>query len=211
MRKLINIWKISWSSHWMQRAIHILSQVKKWFPKEGSKECWHGWRAGTGTVPRLPELPALGVQQAELRCRSQFAFSQLHFVFCLSVVLNNQAQRGGMDRPLCAWYKWSCAGNFSLGSVGRREGGHSAHPSRHPQTGKGCGSAPGQGSPSGGLRGTWWNSTRTSAKCCPFQGQPQQLLPRNHSSVTAALMNTGATDTAPACTNSILTPEQKGF
>lgn len=186
MRKLINIWKTPWNSHWMQRAIHILSLVRRvqlcmWFPREGTGG------DGTGTVPTLTTVPSPGeCSRLSRDAGSQLAFSQLHFIFGFACCFGQPSSERRKNRPCCTWYQWSTLRavlGLVLFKVLEEEREDTAQPYRQPQTGRGCGS----GSRAGGLRGTWWNSTRTNGKGCPFQGQPQQLLCRNPSSESLLL------------------------
>lgn len=94
MRKLINIWKIPWDSHWMQRAIHILSVLRKRpalhvIPK-GREQ---GWHRDSGHAHQSSQL-------WEVQLRSQFAFSQLHLVFFVCLLFRTtKAREEGWTGP----------------------------------------------------------------------------------------------------------------
>lgn len=170
MRKLINIWKITLKfSLNAKRAIHILSVLRKSpalhrIPKgkeQGLLAWLEGWHRDSA--------------QAHQRSSWDLTlhFSSCTLVFCLPVVLENQTQRGGMDRP-------GCAGNCPIWNLGIKRGRTLCSPLETTPHWEGMWKCCRAGQPFRGLRGTWRNSTRTSAKCCPFQGtllQQIQLLP----------------------------------
>lgn len=198
MRKLINIWKIPWNSPWMQRAVHICHwsgsvQLCMWFPKEGTRSAGTAGGVAQGQCPA--QLPALGVQRLSWDAGSQFASSQLHFGFCFPVVLDNQAQRGGMDRS-------KCSKNCPLWSL-EEDREDTAQPSRQPQTGRGAWKSSRAGQP---LRGTQRNLQkphRTRAKCCPF---PSSSCWGATARSPCCSEEHSAAHTAPPCSHSILTP-----
>lgn len=101
MRKLINIWKIPWDSHWMQRAIHILSVLRKRpalhvIPK-GREQ---GWHRDSGHAHQSSQL-------WEVQLRSQFAFSQLHLFFLFACCFGQPRPERRDGQALLCWYKWS--------------------------------------------------------------------------------------------------------
>lgn len=96
MRKLINIWKALWQSHWLKRAIHTLSLLRKCSGHHLSPEGRGRWQQSCKDTCHIHQWCSADV--THLRCRITASFpAALYFEGCLSF-LNNQTQQITFNR-----------------------------------------------------------------------------------------------------------------